>query len=162
MNKFLYGSATSAYQVEGAYSEADKSMSNWDSYCHSEKNLNKITGDVSCDQYHHYKEDIKMLAESGQNAYRFSLSWTRILPGNGQVVSKAGVNYYKKIIRECQKYSIEPFVTLYHYDLPIELFNQGGWENRETAYSFVKYAQVCFREFGENVKYWTTINEPNY
>ena len=162
-DKFLWGSATSAYQCEGGWNADDKGISNWDDFCHSEKNnINCVTGDVASDFYHRYEEDIKLLSQGGQNAYRFSLAWTRIIPGGKTNVSQAGIDFYNRVIDTCEKYNVEPFVTLYHYDMPIEYFKNGGWENRETVEAFIEYAKVCFKYFGHRVKYWATINEPNY
>lgn len=137
-DKFLWGSATSAYQCEGGWNADDKGISNWDDFCHSEKNnINCVTGDVASDFYHRYEEDIKLLSQGGQNAYRFSLAWTRIIPDGKTNVSQAGIDFYDCVIDTCEKYNVEPFVTLYHYDMPIEYFKNGGWENRETFEALV-------------------------
>lgn len=163
MGEFLWGSATAAYQCEGGWKEGGKGMSNWDTFCHSEKNnVNPVTGDVSSDHYHHYEEDIRMLAEGNQNAYRFSIAWTRILPSGTGEISAEGVSFYNRLIDTCIKYKVEPLVTLYHYDLPQPLYEKGGWEDRGIVDAFEKYAKVCFQEFGGRVNYWATINEPNY
>ncbi len=163
MEKFLWGSATAAYQCEGGWKEGGKGMSNWDVFCHSEKNIvNPVTGDVASDHYHRYEEDIRMLAEGNQNAYRFSIAWTRILPNGTGEKSAEGIAFYHRILDTCKKYEIEPLVTLYHYDLPQDLFEKGGWENRKTVEAFIEYAKVCFEEFGDKVNLWATINEPNY
>lgn len=163
MSKFLWGSATSAYQCEGGWQEGGKGLSNWDVFCHSEENsVNPVTGDVASDVYHRYEEDIRMLTKGNQNAYRFSLCWTRILPNGTGEVSQAGIDFYNRVLDTCEKYGVEPFVTLYHYDIPISLFKSGGWENRETAFAFIEYAKICFKYFGHRVKYWATVNEPNY
>ena len=161
--KFLWGSATAAYQCEGAWKEGGKGMSNWDTFCHSEKNnVNPVTGDVANDHYHRYEEDIRMLAEGNQNAYRFSIAWTRIIPNGVGEVSREGIDFYNRVIDTCRKYNVEPLVTLYHYDLPQPMFEQGGWENRVTVDAYEEYVKVCFKEFGDKVNYWATINEPNY
>lgn len=161
--KFLWGSATAAYQCEGAWNEGGKGKSNWDVFCHSEKNnVNPVTGDVACDHYHRFEEDIRMLAEGNQNAYRFSIAWTRILPDGTGERCPEGIDFYNRLIDTCLKYKVEPLVTLYHYDLPQTLFEEGGWENRKTADAYEEYAKVCFEEFGDRVKYWATVNEPNY
>ena len=164
MNKeFLWGSATAAYQCEGGWKEGGKGLSNWDVFCHSEKNsVNPVTGDVACDFYHHYEEDIRMLAEGGQNAYRFSIAWTRILPDGTGRKSQEGIDFYHHVIDTCRKYHVEPLVTLYHYDLPESIYEAGGWENRNIVEQFVEYARICFEEYGQKVNYWVTINEPNY
>lgn len=163
MNQFLWGSATSAYQCEGGWQEGGKGLSNWDAFCHSEKNnVNPVTGDVASDHYHRYEEDIRLLAEGGQNAYRFSICWTRIVPDGKSEVSESGIDFYNQILDTCEKYNVEPLVTLYHYDMPVSLFQDGGWENRKTVDAFVFFAKVCFEHFGKRVKYWATVNEPNY
>ena len=163
MSDFMWGSATAAYQCEGAWNEGDKGMSNWDVFCHSEKNnVNPVTGDVSCDHYHRFEEDLDMMAAGNQNAYRFSIAWTRIIPNGVGEVSEQGVAYYNRVIDACLERGIEPLVTLYHYDMPNVLFEQGGWENRANAEAFAEYAKVCFERFGDRVKWWATINEPTY
>ncbi|WP_241146194.1 glycoside hydrolase family 1 protein [[Collinsella] massiliensis] len=160
---FLWGSATAAYQCEGAWQEDGKGISNWDAFCHSDKNVvNPVNADVSCDYYHHYEEDIKMLANGGQNAYRFSIAWTRIIPDGIGAVNEAGVAFYNRVIDCCLGHGVEPLVTMYHYDLPQALFERGGWENRETCEAYAAYAKTCFERFGDRVHYWATINEPNY
>ena len=160
---FLWGSATAAYQCEGGWKEGNKGLSNWDVFCHSEKNnVNPVTADVACDHYHRYEEDIRMLAEGGQNAYRFSIAWTRILPTGTGKRNREGIDFYNRLIDTCLKYQVEPLVTLYHYDLPQPLFEAGGWENREIVEQYLEYARICFEEFGDRVNYWVTINEPNY
>lgn len=161
--KFMWGSATAAYQCEGAWQEDGKGPSNWDVFCHSDKNVvNPVDADVSCDHYHHFEEDIRMMAEGGQNAYRFSIAWTRIIPEGVGEVNEAGVAFYNRVIDTCLSYGIEPLVTLYHYDLPQPLFEAGGWENRETCEAYAAYAKACFDRFGDRVKWWATVNEPNY
>ena len=152
MSDFMWGSATAAYQCEGAWNEGDKGMSNWDVFCHSEKNnVNPVTGDVSCDHYHRFEEDLDMMAAGNQNAYRFSIAWTRIIPNGVGEVSEQGVAYYNRVIDACLERGIEPLVTLYHYDMPNVLFEQGGWENRANAEAFAEYAKVCFERFGDRV-----------
>lgn len=163
MKEFLWGSATAAYQCEGGWKEDGKGQSIWDVFCHSDKNnVNPVTGDVSCDHFHRYEEDIRMLAEGGQNAYRFSLSWTRILPTGTGTVNKEGIAFYNRLIDTCLQYHVTPLVTIYHYDLPQPLMEIGGWENREVVEAFVNYAEVCFRAFQDRVRLWATINEPDY
>ncbi len=161
--EFLWGSATAAYQCEGGWNEDGKGLSNWDVFCHSEKNdVNPVTGDIASDVYHRYEEDIKMLAEGGQNAYRFSLAWTRIIPDGVGKVNEKGIAFYQKIIDTCHKYKVTPLVTIYHYDMPNILFEKGGWENRDTVDAFAYYAGVCFENFHDQVSLWATVNEPNY
>lgn len=163
MADFLWGSATAAYQCEGAWNEDGKGLSNWDAFCHSERNnVNPVTGDVASDHYHRFEEDLDLIAAGNQNAYRFSIAWTRIMPSGTGAVNEAGVAFYDRLIDACLERGIEPVVTLYHYDMPNVLFEQGGWENRETAEAFAAYAQVCFERYGDRVSHWLTINEPNY
>ncbi|MGX8833400.1 glycoside hydrolase family 1 protein [Amedibacillus sp. YH-ame6] len=162
MEKFLWGSATAAYQCEGGWKEGGKQLSNWDFFCHSEKNdVNPVTGDIASDFYNRYEEDIEMLAKGNQNAYRFSISWSRILNEKGEIIPE-GLEFYHRVIDTCLKFNVEPLVTLYHYDLPLPQYLAGGWENRNTIYDFEKYAEICFNAYHEKVKYWATVNEPNY
>lgn len=160
---FLWGSATASYQVEGAYAEDGKGENMWDRFTHAnKKRLNGINGDIASDHYHRYQEDVKLMAEMGHNSYRFSISWNRILPEGTGRVNKKGIDFYNNLIRELRDYNIEPNVTLYHWDLPQSLQDIGGWENRDTVDAFLEYVKVCFREFGDRVKLWVTINEPTY
>ncbi|MEQ2472014.1 glycoside hydrolase family 1 protein [Laedolimicola intestinihominis] len=156
--KFLWGASTSAYQVEGAVAEDGKSPSIIDMYEHP-KDVADFS--VASDHYHRYREDIAMFAEMGLKAYRFSIAWTRILPGGTGEVNAKGLEFYGNLIRECRKYEIEPVVTMYHFDLPYCLEEKGGWLNRDTIDAFVNYAKVLFKHFGGEVKYWLTINEQN-
>ena len=155
---FLWGASTSAYQVEGAWNEDGKGLSVIDMLNHPED-----TSDfkVASDHYHRYKEDVKLFAEMGLKAYRFSIAWTRIIPNGVGEVNKKGIEFYNNLIDELNKYNIEPIVTMYHFDLPYELEKQGGWSNRDTIDAFVEYAKVLFENFGHKVKYWLTINEQN-
>ena len=160
---FLWGSATAAYQCEGAWNLEGKGLGEWDVFSHeSPLNINGATGDVSCDFYHHYEEDIRIMKEGGQNSYRFSLSWCRILPEGRGRVNEQGIAFYNRVIDCCLKHGLEPNVTLFHYDLPQALAQQGGWANRDILDAFAEYAKVCFEAFGDRVKLWVTINEPKY
>lgn len=163
MTEFLWGSATAAYQCEGAWNEAGKGASSWDAFCHSDRNsVNPVTGDVASDHYHRYEEDIRLLAEGNHNAYRFSLAWSRIIPDGTGPVNTAAIDHYRAVIDACHRHGLEPLVTLYHYDLPQSLFDRGGWENRATVDAFARYARICFDAFGDTVTSWLTINEPGY
>lgn len=157
---FLFGAASASYQVEGAWNEDGKGVSNWDVFSKIPgKTFEGTNGDVAVDHYHRYKEDIRLMAEMGLESYRFSISWPRIIPtGDGEVNPK-GLEFYNNLIDECLKYGIVPFVTLYHWDLPQVLEEDGGWINKRTVEAFVKYAQVCFEAFGDRVKHWITFNE---
>lgn len=161
--KFLWGSATASYQCEGAWNEDGRGLSIWDEFSHnSDKNINNVTGDVASDHYHRFEEDIRMMKEGGQNSYRFSIAWPRILPEGTGEVNQKGIDFYHRMIDCLLKNGIEPNVTLYHWDLPLPLQEKGGWENEETAYAFAEYARICFSEYGDKVKLWVTINEPHY
>ena len=155
---FLWGASTSAYQVEGAWDEDGKSPSIIDMYEHP---AGYADFTVASDHYHHFAEDIALFAKMGLKAYRFSIAWTRILPQGTGEVNPAGVEHYRAVIAECRKYGIEPVVTMYHFDLPWCLEQQGGWLNRATIDAFENYARVLFTEYGGEVKYWLTINEQN-
>ena len=160
---FLWGSATAAYQCEGAWDEDGKGLGEWDYFNHtSAKNINHVDGDVACDFYHRYEEDIRLLAEGGQNTYRFSIAWSRIMPDGVGAVNEQGVAFYNRVIDCCLRYGIEPNVTLFHYDLPYALACRGGWLNADIAKWFCDYARVCFERFGDRVKIWATVNEPHF
>lgn len=163
MNKFLWGSATAAYQCEGAWKEGNRGETQWDDFSHhSPLNINHVTGDVASDFYHHYEEDIRLLAEGGQNTFRFSISWSRIIPDGVGKVNQKGIDFYNHVIDTCLKYKVVPNITLFHYDLPKPIYDIGGWANRKTVDHFVRYAKICFKEFGDRVPLWETINEPKY
>lgn len=157
---FVWGTATSAYQVEGAYQEDGKGTSVWDTYTNQYKLAGGETGNVAIDQYHRYKQDVALLKEMGIQSYRFSIAWTRILPEGTGEVNQAGIDYYLRLIDELQKAGIEPAITLYHWDLPQALANRGGWRNRESVKWFTDYAEIVFKAFGDRVKTWITFNEP--
>ena len=160
---FLWGSATAAYQCEGAWNEDGKGEGEWDRFNHtSPLNINNVSGDVACDFYHHYKEDIDMLAAGGQNTFRFSISWARIMPEGRGAVNQGGIDFYNRVIDYCLEKGVTPNVTLFHYDLPLKMAEEGGWERREITDDFTEYAKVCFREFGDRVKIWVPINELRY
>ncbi len=160
---FLWGSASAAYQIEGAYNEDGKGLSNWDAFVRIEGKTYKGTnGDVAVDHYHRYLEDVRLMAEMGLKTYRFSIAWSRIYPkGKGQV-NEAGLAFYDHLIDECIKYKIEPMVTIYHWDLPLALEEAyHGWESREVVSDYVNYAVTLFKRYGDRVKYWITMNEQN-
>ncbi|TLG77184.1 glycoside hydrolase family 1 protein [Culicoidibacter larvae] len=157
---FFWGASTSAYQVEGAYDEDGKGLSVQDI---PKPYHDKICDfKVTSDHYHHYKEDIALMAEMGFNEYRFSISWPRIFPDGNGPINKKGIEFYNNLIDELIKYNIEPVLTIYHFDLPLELEKQGGWSNRELIIdAYVQYAKTLFEYFGDRVKFWQTINEQN-
>ncbi|WP_110953512.1 glycoside hydrolase family 1 protein [Anaerosinus massiliensis] len=156
--EFLWGASTSAYQVEGGWDAEGKGVSVMDRGHHA---ADKSDFKVASDHYHQYKEDIALMAEMGLKAYRFSIAWTRILPNGRGVVNPEGIAFYRNLLDELCKYHIEPVVTMYHFDLPYALQENGGWGNRETVDAFVEYAKVLFDHFGDKVNYWLTINEQN-
>lgn len=157
---FLFGAASASYQVEGAWNEDGKGVSNWDVFSKIPgKTFEGTNGDVSVDHYHRYKEDIKLMADMGLESYRFSVSWPRIIPDGDGEINQKGLDFYNNLIDECLKYGIVPFVTLYHWDMPQVLEEAGGWTNRRTVDGFVKYAEACFKSFGDRVKHWITFNE---
>ncbi|KAF3442435.1 hypothetical protein FNV43_RR16351 [Rhamnella rubrinervis] len=158
----VFGFATSAYQVEGAANQDGRTPSIWDTFSHAGQAAGGATGDVACDQYHKYKEDVQLMADLGLEAYRFSISWSRLIPYGRGPVNPKGLQYYNNLINELLSHGIQPHVTLCNYDLPQALEEDyGGWIGRNIVKDFATYADVCFREFGDRVKYWSTINEPN-
>lgn len=162
-HEFLWGSGTAAYQCEGGWNVEGKGENEWDYFNHhSALNIHNEDGDEASDFYHRYKEDIDLMAAGNQNTYRFSISWARIIPNGTGEISLEGIDYYNKVIDYCLSKGIEPNVTLFHYDLPLELAKQGGWLNQKIIDYFEAYAKVCFEEFGDRVKLWSTINEPRY
>jgi len=160
--KFIWGAATAAYQVEGAWNADGKGLSIWDAFAHTPGKIhNGDNGDIACDQYHRYKEDAALMKELGINAYRFSFAWTRIIPDGKGVINPAGVAYYHRLIDCLLEHGITPWVTLYHWDLPLTLqLENDGWLSRNTAVFFARYARICFDEYGDKVRNWITLNEP--
>ncbi|KAG2238752.1 hypothetical protein Bca4012_023437 [Brassica carinata] len=161
---FLFGTASSAYQYEGAYLTDGKTLSNWDVFTSiSGKIADGSQGKVAVDHYHRYPGDLDLMEDLGVNSYRFSLSWARILPkGRFGDVNMEGIDHYNRMINAILKRGMEPFVTLTHYDMPQELeCRYGSWLNPQIREDFEHYAEICFRHFGNRVKFWTTFNEPN-
>ena len=158
---FVWGAATSAYQIEGAWDEGGRGESIWDRFSHTPGRIARgDTGDVACDHYHRWREDVVLMKELGLKAYRFSLAWPRVLPEGRGRVNPTGLDFYSMLVDELLEASIEPFVTLYHWDLPQALQDQGGWPARLTAEAFVEYADLVTRRLGDRVKHWITLNEP--
>lgn len=159
---FLWGSGTYAYQVEGAAFEDGKGASIWDRFCEQPgRILHGDTGLVACDHYHRYREDISLMKELGLQSYVFSIAWPRVIPQGRGGVNAKGLDFYERLIDGLLEAGIEPFVTLYHWDLPQALEDQlGGWLNRETAYAFAEYVDVVTKRLGDRVRRWLTLNEP--
>jgi len=158
---FVWGAATSAYQIEGAWNEDGKGKSIWDTFSHIPgKVANNENGDIAVDHYHRYKDDIRLMADLGLKAYRFSTSWTRILPDGTGKVNKKGLDFYDRLVDELLKNKIEPYVCLFHWDLPQVLQDKGGWPNRDTAYAFAEYARIVSGLLTDRVKVVFTHNEP--
>lgn len=158
---FVWGAATSAYQIEGAHDEDGRGESIWDRFSHTPgKIANGDTGDVACDHYHRYREDIDIMQEIGLGAYRFSISWSRVLPeGRGQV-NQRGLDFYQRLVDGLLDAGIQPYATLYHWDLPQALQDAGGWPARDTALAFAEYAALMGDVLGDRVASWATLNEP--
>lgn len=159
--RFYWGTATAAYQIEGAWLEGGKGLSIWDAFAHTPGKVDAgHTGDTACDHYHRWAEDIALMQQLGVNAYRFSIAWPRIFPQGRGAVNPEGVAFYNQLIDGLVAAGITPFVTLYHWDLPLSLqLEQDGWLNRQTAEDFAAYAQFCFSAFGDRVRHWITFNE---
>ncbi|KGX93968.1 beta-glucosidase [Pontibacillus halophilus JSM 076056 = DSM 19796] len=158
---FEWGVATASYQIEGAVHEGGRGESIWDRFSHIEGNIqNGDTGDIACDHYHLYKDDVALMKELGVKTYRFSISWPRIFPNGTGDVNEEGVQFYRNLLEALHEAGIEPAVTLFHWDLPQKLQDKGGWLNRETADAFATYAKTCYERFGDLVPRWITHNEP--
>ncbi len=158
---FAWGTATSSYQIEGAANEDGRGESIWDRYSKTPGKVNDgSNGDVACDHYHRYRDDIALMKDLGVKAYRFSIAWPRILPTGRGAVNAAGLDFYEKIVDTLLAAGIEPYVTLYHWDLPQKLQDEGGWAFRPTAEAFAAYSEVVAKRLGDRVKKWITHNEP--
>jgi len=158
---FYWGVATSSHQIEGAWLADGKGLNIWDAFTHIPgKILDGDTGEVACDHYHRFEEDVALMAELGVNSYRFSVAWSRILPDGAGAVNPAGIDFYNRLIDALLARGITPFVTLYHWDLPLALqMEHDGWLGEKTVDAFVRYAKACFDAFGDRVKHWITFNE---
>lgn len=158
MNRFAWGVATSAYQIEGGRHEDGKGDSIWDRF--SDLGRLQDSGDVACDHYHRLEEDLELLADLGVNAYRFSVAWTRVIPDGDGAVNPAGLDFYRRLVSGLVERGIEPCLTLYHWDLPQALQDKGGWVSRATIDAFVRYASITAEALGDDVGSWITHNEP--
>ncbi|KOX13443.1 GH1 family beta-glucosidase [Micromonospora profundi] len=158
---FLWGSATAAYQIEGAATEDGRGPSIWDTYSHTPgRTLNGDTGDVAADHYHRWPQDLDHIAELGLGAYRFSISWPRVQPGGSGRFNQAGLDFYSRLVDGLLERGVRPVATMYHWDLPQELEDAGGWPVRDTALRFEEYASGIVAALGDRVHTWTTLNEP--
>jgi beta-glucosidase len=159
---FLWGAATASYQIEGAWNEDNKGESIWDRFSHLPgKITNNHTGDVACDHYHRYSEDIALMSQLGLKAYRFSVSWPRVLPNGFGQVNPAGLDFYDRLVDTLLAAKIEPFITLHHWDYPQALQDRGGWVNRDNLPYFADFAAVMVKRLGDRVRRWATLNEPD-
>ena len=160
-NNFLWGTATASYQIEGAWNQDGKGESIWDRFTHTPGKIKDgRTGDVACDHYLRWQQDVGLMQRLGYQAYRFSVAWTRVLPVGRGPVNQAGLDFYDRLVDELLAAEIVPFATLYHWDLPQALQEEGGWTQRSTAEAFVEYADVLTGRLGDRVKHWITHNEP--
>lgn len=158
---FIWGTATASYQIEGAAYEDGKGRNIWDEFCKQPgKIVDHSSGDIACDHYHRYKEDVKLISEMGVNAYRFSLNWSRILPDGIGEINQEGINFYNNLIDELLSKGIEPYITLFHWDYPSALEEKGGWLNPKSPEWFEYYTKIVAHAFGDRVKNFITFNEP--
>lgn len=158
---FLFGTAVSAAQVEGAAFEDNRGPSIWDDFAQEKgKIIDGSTPDIACDMYHRYKEDIQLMKSLNIQSFRFSFSWSRIFPEGTGSINQKGLDYYKYLLEELNKNEITPNATLYHWDLPSALEKKGGWLNRDAADWFAEYAHTLYKHFGKDIPLWTTLNEP--
>jgi beta-glucosidase len=158
---FLWGSATASYQIEGGFDADGRGESIWDRFSKTPgKTVNGDTGDVACDHYHRYREDVALMKELGLQTYRFSIAWPRLFPTGSGPLNPKGLDFYSRLTDELLAAGIVPVPTLYHWDLPQTLEDAGGWPNIETAYRFADYAEAVFRGLGDRIKRFITLNEP--
>ncbi|HEX6685437.1 MAG TPA: GH1 family beta-glucosidase [Candidatus Limnocylindrales bacterium] len=158
---FRWGVATAAYQIEGAAQDDGRGPSIWDTYARTPGKVHDgHTGDVACDHYHRYREDVALMRDLGVGTYRFSVSWPRVRPDGTGPVNPRGIDFYDRLVDCLLEAGIAPMLTLYHWDLPQALEDLGGWANRDTAYHFAEYSAAMFRRLGDRVPTWTTLNEP--
>ncbi len=160
-DNFVWGAATAAYQIEGSTQSDGKGESIWDRFSHTSGKISDgTTGDIACDHYHRYKQDVGLMKDIGLMAYRFSVAWTRIFPDGTGSINRKGLDFYDKLVDELLASGVEPYVTLFHWDLPQKLQSKGGWHNRDTAVAFAEYSEVVVSKLKDRVKNWVTLNEP--
>jgi beta-glucosidase len=158
---FLWGAATSAYQIEGSARSGGRGESIWDRFCIEPGRVTGgQTGDIACDHYTRWEQDMELMENLGLDSYRFSISWPRIYPEGSGKLNREGLDFYSRVVDDLLQKGITPAVTLYHWDLPQALQDQGGWPNRDTSYHFENYARTLFDSLGDRVKFWITLNEP--
>ncbi|MDQ0823369.1 beta-glucosidase/6-phospho-beta-glucosidase/beta-galactosidase [Arthrobacter sp. V1I7] len=158
---FAWGVATAAYQIEGAVNEGGRGKSIWDTFSHQPgTTIHGDNGDIACDHYHRWEADLDLMAELGIPAYRLSLSWSRLQPSGTGPLNPEGVRFYRELLEGCTARGITPYVTLYHWDLPQALQDDGGWPARHTAYRFGEYSGLVAEALGDLAEHWITINEP--
>jgi beta-glucosidase len=161
-SNFLWGAATASYQIEGAWNEDGKGESIWDRFSHtSGKITDSDTGDVACDHYHRYKDDVTLMHQLGLKAYRFSVSWPRVIPNGRGKVNLKGLDFYDRLVDALLAANIQPFITLHHWDYPQALFEDGGWTNRDNLAYFADFAAIMVKRLGDRIGKWTTFNEPS-
>src|SRR5277367_1608575 len=159
---FFWGATTAAYQIEGAWQEDGKGESIWDRFAHTPGKIkNGDTGDVACDSYHRWREDIALMRAMNLNSYRFSIAWPRIQPSGSGAANAKGIDYYSRLVDALLEARIRPLVTLYHWDLPQALDDAGGWLSRDTAARFADYVDLAARALGDRVNDWMLFNEPS-
>jgi len=160
-DSFVWGAATAAYQIEGAWNEDGKGPSVWDMMCRKPGAVfRNHTGDVACDHYHRHREDVAIMRQIGLQAYRFSVSWPRVLPDGTGCLNEAGLAFYDRLVDDLLEAGIEPYLTLFHWDFPLALYQRGGWLNADSPHWFSEYAALLGRRLGDRVKHWITLNEP--
>lgn len=158
---FVWGAATSSYQIEGAAFEDGKGLSVWDVCCQASRFVkNGDNGEVACDHYHRYKEDVQIMKEIGLQAYRMAISWPRVMPEGEKVVNEKGLAFYDRLVDELLKNGITPYITLFHWDYPYDLYKKGGWLNSQSADWFAEYTRVIVKRLSDRVTHWITLNEP--
>jgi beta-glucosidase len=158
---FLWGTATASYQIEGAVNEDGRGTSIWDTFSHTPGKVYRgDTGDIACDHYHRLEEDLDLMADLGLKSYRFSVAWPRIQPEGSGPANQKGLDHYRRLVEGLRERSIEPMITLYHWDLPQALEDRGGWTSRETSERFAEYAGIMYEALGDSARFWITLNEP--
>jgi beta-glucosidase len=159
---FLWGTASAAYQIEGAWNVDGRGASVWDAFSQKAGNIkNNDNGNIATNFYHRYKEDIQLAKDMHFEVFRFSISWSRIFPTGTGEINEKGLAFYHAVIDECLQQGLQPWITLYHWDLPQALHEKGGWANRDIITWFEEYTKLCAHEFGSKVKHWMVFNEPS-